>query len=160
MIESRYLMAKISAGQKQRQSSFGFLMQVIARRIDATMKEELAKIDVDVKLFANLMVLSDRDGITQKELGHLLEFPDYFTSRNVDALIDAGLAERRPDPNSRRSVLVFLTDKGRKKATELPRVIQKVNSQFLEPLKSSEKKAIIQLLHKVGGIPEGGDPNL
>ena len=160
MIESRYFMAKISKGQKQRQSSFGFLMQVIARRIDAEMKEELAKIDVDVKIFANLMMLSDQDGISQRELGRMLEFPDYYTSRNVDAMIEAQLAERRPDPNSRRSVLIYLTDKGRKKAAELPRVIQAVNASFLEPLSATEKKTVIQLLHKVGGIPTGGDPNL
>ena len=43
-------MTQISEGQRKRQSSFGFLMQLLARRIDRDMKDQLAEIDVDVKV--------------------------------------------------------------------------------------------------------------
>ena len=160
MMEETFIMAEISKAQKERQGSFGFLLQLLARRMDGVMKERLSEIDVDMKIFANLRILAEKDGITQRELGRLLDFPEYFTSRNVDLLVEAGFAERRPDPNSRRTVLVHLTELGREKAKQLPKVVSAANLEFLEPLSKKERSDLIALLHKVARIPKGGEPTL
>jgi len=149
MIRGEFLMTRISKAQRRREGSFGFLVQTLARRIDATMKERLAEHDVDFKVFANLMALAEEDGINQRQLGAKLDFPEYYTSRNVDALVEAGLAERRPDPNSRRSFLVFLTEAGRKKAAEMPAVIRQVNDLYLSDLTEDERGQVMALLQKV-----------
>ncbi|MCK8464588.1 MarR family winged helix-turn-helix transcriptional regulator [Aliiroseovarius sp. S1339] len=135
-----------------RESSFGFLIQTLARRIDADMKERLKEHGVDLKIFANLMFLSAKDGITQREIGNELNFPDYYTSRNVDALIQEGFAERRPDPKSRRTTLIFLTPKGRKKAAELPKVIWASNEKSLARLSANERNQVMHLLKKAAGM--------
>lgn len=143
---------KISSVRRNREHSFGYLMQSVARHIDINMKKRLAEVGVDVKIFANLMVLLEQDGINQRELGDILNFPDYYTSRNIDTLVKLGFAERRPDPNSRRTILIFLTEEGRKKAMELPKIIRESNTYQLRNLDDDEKTQIIKLLHKVGGI--------
>ncbi len=97
MIRGHYLMTQISNAKSLREASFGFLIQTIARTMDAKMKSELKGIGVDIKLFVNLMLLSEEDGINQRKLGEQLNFPEYFTSRNVDALVEAGPAERHAD---------------------------------------------------------------
>ena len=135
-----------------RKSSFGFLMQLLARRINGDLKDRLADIDIDVKVFSNLMLLSEKDGITQRELGQMLEFPEYFMSRAVDVLVNEGYAERRPDPKSRRTILVFLTDKGREKARQLPAIIAGVNRDQLARLSPDERHQLVALLHKVTGV--------
>lgn len=145
-------MTQISDAKTHRENSFGFLIQTLARRIDMQMKERLKEHDVDLKIFANLMFLSEDDGVTQREIGNKLNFPEYYTSRNVDALIKQGYAERRPDPKSRRSMLIFLTPEGRKKASELPEVIRAANEEALADLSAEERKQIIHLLQKTIGI--------
>lgn len=150
----RYIMAQDNSVKASREGSFGFLLQLLARRMDSVMKESLAEIDVDLKIFSNLRMLAERDGVTQRELGRIMEFPEYYTSRNVDALVEAGYVERRPDPNSRRSVLVFMTDKGRKKAEELPALISKVNRDFLGALTKNEQSQVITLLQKIAELPQ------
>ncbi|GAB5512046.1 MAG: MarR family transcriptional regulator [Hyphomicrobiales bacterium] len=152
MLRGRYLMTEIPDAKTVREGSFGFLIQTLSRRLQLSMKQELAGQDVDAKIFANLMALRERDGINQRQLGEKLDFPEYYTSRNVDALVEAGFAERRPDPNSRRSHLIFLTAKGREKAECLPAVIKKVNDQFLDSLDDGKRKAMIKLLKEVVGI--------
>lgn len=142
-------MTRISKAQRGREGSFGFLIQTLARRIDATMKKRLAEHDVDVKIFANLMALAEEDGINQRQLGAKLDFPEYYTSRNIDALVAAGFAERRPDPNSRRSSLVFLTKAGRKKAAEMPQLIGQVNELYLAGMTEDERSQVVALLQKV-----------
>ena len=110
MIRGAFLMTQIKSTKHIREGSFGFLIQTLARDIDTKMKRALEEVDVDIKIFANLMLLADEDGINQRSLGEKLNFPEYFTSRNVDALVEAGFAERRPDPKSRRTILIYLTE--------------------------------------------------
>lgn len=145
-------MTQIKSTKHIREGSFGFLIQTLARDIDAKMKLALKEVDVDVKIFANLMLLADEDGINQRSLGEKLNFPEYFTSRNVDALVEAGFAERRPDPNSRRSFLIYLTEAGRQKASELPRIVKRVNDDVLSDLTTAERQRVVKLLQKAAGI--------
>lgn len=145
-------MVQIPDAKAAREGSFGFLIQTVARRIEVSMKQELVAENVDIKIFANLMALRELDGINQRRLGQKLAFPEYYTSRNVDMLVEAGYAERRPDPESRRSQLVFLTEKGREKAARLPKIIKKVNDQFLDGLDDDKRLAVIALLQEVIGI--------
>ncbi len=152
MSRGNFLMTQIPKARAIREGSFGFLIQTLARRLDARMKEELQQIDVDIKVFANLMVLAEEDGINQRMIGERLNFPEYFTSRNVDALVKAGYAERRPDPNSRRAFLVFLTVEGRQKADMLPPIIRRVNEEFLAELAPPDREKVIQLLRQINGI--------
>lgn len=151
MLRGIYLMKQTSKAQAIREGSFGYLIQNIANRLDATMKSELGKVDVDVKLFAGLRMLAEQDGINQRELGRKLNFPEYFTSRNIDAMVEAGFAERRTDPNSRRSFLIFLTEDGKTKAESLPPIVRKVNDEILANLTGPERQQVIDLLKKVAG---------
>ncbi len=152
MIRGHFLMTQISKAQAMREGSFGFLVQTIARTLDAKMKAELQEVGIDVKLFANLMLLSEEDGINQRQLGEKLNFPEYFTSRNIDALVSAGLVERRPDPNSRRSLLVFLTKEGRATAARLPPIIKRVNDDMLDGLTDAERTRVVGLLQKIAEV--------
>ena len=152
MIRGNFLMTQIRLKDHRREDSFGFLIQTLARTLDAKMKVELEKVGVDIKVFANLMMLGQQDGINQREIGQRLNFPEYFTSRNVDMLVQAGFAERRPDPDSRRSFLVFLTEKGRAKAEELPTIVRNVNDDVLSDLEARERTAVIEILQKVAGV--------
>ncbi len=149
-------MTPIPETKRKHQMSLGFLIQILSRRIDHEMKQRLGEIGIDIKIFANLMTLSRRDGITQRELGRSLEFPEYYTSRAVDTLVEQGFAERRPDPKSRRSVLIFLTKKGREKARKLPPIIAAVNEIYLKPLDPAERNQLIALLQRVARIGEAG----
>lgn len=152
MIRGHFLMTQITLKDHRREDSFGFLTQTIARVLDAKMKVELEKVGVDIKIFANLMMLGQQDGINQREIGKRLNFPEYFTSRNIDALVDAGFAERRPDPDSRRSFLIFLTEKGRAKAQELPAIVEAVNDDVLSDLTATERQTVTAILQKVAGL--------
>lgn len=156
MIGGCFLMKRIKLKDHRREDSFGFLIQTVARTLDAKMKVELEKVGVDIKVFANLMMLGQQDGINQREIGQRLNFPEYFTSRNMDALVDAGFAERHPDPDSRRSFLVYLTKEGRAKAEELPAIVRDVNDDVLSGLTEKERQSVTAILQKVAGVARSG----
>lgn len=151
MVRGCFLMTQITLQDHRREESFGFLIQTIARTIEVKMKAELKTVGVDIRIFANLMALGREDGINQREIGARLNFPDYYTSRNVDALVEAGYAERRPDPDSRRTYLVYLTKAGRAKAKELPAIVARVNDEVLKDLPEKDQAALIGILQTVAG---------
>jgi len=136
------------------EESFGFLIQLLSRRVETTMKKKLETVGVDIKLFANLIALYTRDGVNQRELGRRLDFPEYYTSRNVDLLVKEGWAERRPDPNSRRSFLIFLTKKGQQIASQLPDLTREANDEHLSEFTMSERKLLLKLLQKAVATTE------
>lgn len=142
-------MTQLPKGPGIGEESFGFLLQTLSRRMEKIMREKLHEVGIDFKIFANLMMLYSEDGVNQRELGKRLDFPEYYTSRNVDALVNEGYAERRPDPESRRSYLIFLTDKGRKKASELPTLIRGVNATFLSSLEEEENAELLSSMRKI-----------
>jgi DNA-binding MarR family transcriptional regulator len=150
----QYVMTQVSEARHRRENSFGFLVQTLAKRMDVRMTAELKKYDVDIKIFASLMFLSERDGVNQREIGNMLNFPEYYTSRNIDTLVKTGFAERRADPKSRRSFLIFLTEEGKAKAKEIAPVVKKVNDTVLVNLSKEERKIAVSLLQKVAGIDQ------
>jgi len=142
----QYLMTHNSNDSSTREVSVGFLVQNLAQKFDARMKLKLGKIDVDIKLFPGLMMLKGEDGINQRSFGEKLDFPQYFSSRNIDALVKAGFVERRPDPNSRRATLIFLTTNGKAKAKLLPAIVKQVNDEALADLEPSQRAELVSLL--------------
>ena len=136
----------------ERDSSFGYLVEQVVRKFEDNAKFELSAIDLNYKFYLPLLALFVEDGVNQRQLGLKLNFPEYFTSRNIDAMVKAGYAERRPDPNSRRSVLVFLTKAGRAKAECLPGLARRLNEEVLAELTKDEQQKVVELLKKVAGI--------
>ncbi|UZD90308.1 MarR family winged helix-turn-helix transcriptional regulator [Cognatishimia activa] len=145
---------KLSKQPGMRKASLGFLIQIMARRIEDGMKSLLNEHEIDIKNFPNLITLRDHDGLSQRELGRYMDFPEYSTSRHVDSLVRDGYAERRPDPNSRRAVKVHLTKIGREKADLLPGIIRESNRNVLKGLEPEEAEQLLILLQKLVSTTE------
>lgn len=74
--------------------------------------------------------------------------PSGMTHR-IDQLEAAELIERVPDPTSRRTAPVALTEQGRGKAEDLARSLAEVEQQLLEALTDREQAQLDTLLTKV-----------
>jgi|TARA_B100001750_G_scaffold167584_1_gene136064 DNA-binding MarR family transcriptional regulator len=146
------LMTKKTDFSTERDASFGYVVEQVVRKFEEKAKLELSAIGLNHKFYIPLLALLDEEGVNQRQLGLKLNFPEYFTSRNIDAMVKAGYAERRPDPNSRRSVLVFLTKAGRAKAECLPGLARKFDEDVLAELTKDEQQKVVELLKKVADI--------
>jgi DNA-binding MarR family transcriptional regulator len=66
----------------------------------------------DFTALVTLARVGDSGGVPQQRLADELGLTSGTVSVRIDQLVDRGLAERRPDPTSRRSTLVSLTPAG------------------------------------------------
>lgn len=72
---------------------------------------------------------------------HLLVTAPVVT-RLASNLADAGLVERKADPNDRRTVLLALTPTGRRRARAMRRDLLKAAHELLEPIPEERRAAV------------------
>jgi DNA-binding MarR family transcriptional regulator len=70
-------------------------------------------------------------------------------TKRLDRLADAGLVERRPDPNDRRGTLVKLTDRGKATIDALLPVHLTNEQQLLAPLSPAQQRTLDELLRSL-----------
>lgn len=83
------------------------------QRVSTAMTARLKQVGLSVPQFDLLSTLTEREGITQSELAERLYVTKGNVSGLVDRLVEAGMVERRPIANDRRSYALHLTAHGR-----------------------------------------------
>jgi len=93
-----------------------------------------------------VLTRSDPDGIRMGELADRLGVVPRSATGVVDDLESAGLVRRSPDPISRRSVLVSLTDEGRRLQEDLRSARRAAGEELLAALSTDQRKTLADLL--------------
>ena len=76
----------------------------------------------------------------------LLDVEPITLCRMVDRLEDAGLVERRPDPNDRRARRLHLTAKSREKLARVRERLDEMVDEMLTGLSDGERQEFVRLL--------------
>ncbi|NRF30045.1 MarR family winged helix-turn-helix transcriptional regulator [Vibrio coralliilyticus] len=132
-----------------RQSSFGWLINVVANDAAKTFDTELKKHGLTIALWPTLMCLWEEEGVTQRDIAQKSKVENSTTTRTLDKLENLGLVERQPDPNSRRAFRIYLTDEGRALKETLVPIPMAINQKLLSSLEPKERDEIIRLLQKM-----------
>lgn len=134
-----------------REGSFGWLIQTIAAAMNARLDVELGPLGLTRHQFGVLMILLDREGLSQAQIGKRINLPGYATTRGMDALEAMDLVERKQDATSRRAYKVFLTDKGRALGPTLFAIVERVNGGMADGLDADQKQALLDSLQVMAG---------
>jgi DNA-binding MarR family transcriptional regulator len=94
---------------KDTPSTLGFLFADIARLLRRNMDRRLHALGLTQAQWRAIARLSRNEGMTQIDLAESLETQPITVTRLVDRMEKAGWVERRPHPNDRRAVRLFLT---------------------------------------------------
>jgi len=115
--------------------------------MDIKMQERLKPLGLSISQFTIIMILLEKDGLTQVEIGHEVMLPAYHTSRNIDKLKSLGYVKRKRHESSRRSYRILLTETGRDLAPVLYEASESVNNLLLSPLEESQKTEFLRILN-------------
>jgi MarR family transcriptional regulator, organic hydroperoxide resistance regulator len=99
-------------------------------------------------------LLWEGDGKTQKELTEELGLRQPTTVSAMDTLEKRLLVRRAPNPNDRRSTLIYLTEGGRSIKAKLLPYADEANSLALKDLSRSEIGTLRKLLLKINATLE------
>ena len=90
-----------------------FLLDVATRRITKFYNRRLRRFGITYNHLFILTCLWEQEGVKVKELAKQLSLDSSSLTGHLDRMARAALVVRQHDPDDRRAVRVFLTEKGR-----------------------------------------------
>ena len=113
-----------------------FLMDVATRRMTRFYNRRLRKFGITYNHLFILTCLWEREGVNVKDLSRELLLDSSSLTGHLDRMERVGLVVRKDDPDDRRAVRVFLTDKGRR----LKKQLEPIGKELKETLQKEEPK--------------------
>ena len=135
--------------RKTREGSFGWMLQRLARRVEARLADRLQALDLSILQFAIMMTVLERPAQTQAAIGQGFDVPAYAISRALDGLEARGLVERRKSSASRRSFEVHVTAAGQALAPQLTAIVGEVNAGVTRSLTAAETEQLLRLMARL-----------
>ena len=119
-----------------------FLMDVATRRMTKFYNRKLRKFGITYNHFFILRCLWEQEGVNVKDLSKELFLDSSSLTGHLDRMERAGLVVRKDDPEDRRAVRVFLTDRGHRLKGQL----EPISEELKETLKKGVPKQIVDTL--------------
>ena len=107
-----------------------FSLGVAMRRVSKLYAEALAQFDITPPQLFLLTCLEMDDGQKPRDLAEMVSLDSSSMTPLLDRTEAAGLLVRRPDPDDRRSLRIFLTDKGRELSAKLEPVVEQLQDRI------------------------------
>jgi len=96
-----------------------------------------------------LLILKRYPGINQGQLAERLDVEPITACRMVDRLEQAGLIERRRDPDDRRAWRLFMTDAALPVIQEMRKIGQRIRAASLSRISEEDAERLLGLLEIV-----------
>jgi DNA-binding MarR family transcriptional regulator len=131
----------------------GWLMSRASHAIGAALAESLIPLGLNIRDYTVLIAAerADVEGAarTQLALARAARLDKSTMVVAVDALEEAGLVERRPDPMDRRARIVVPTEAGRELLARAEEVVLQVEDEALADLGVEERRVLRTLLTRL-----------
>ncbi len=128
---------------------FAFALNDVARLLRTCADFKAGQFGMSRAQWAVLARLERAEGLKQSELADMLDLQPITLTRLIDRLCDAGLVERRSDPDDRRAKRLFLTPAAQPVMNQLHVLGQELMGQALEGLQPDETALIISKLNLI-----------
>jgi DNA-binding MarR family transcriptional regulator len=132
-----------------RQDSLGFLLTDVSRLMRRAFQQRLEGSSLTLAQARALVYVSRHEGVRQGDLAEMLEVQPITLARLIDQLTDAGLVERRPDPNDRRAYRVFMTSAAAPHLAAIEQVAATIRTVALHDLDKQQAATLLLALHKM-----------
>ncbi|MDR8391309.1 MarR family transcriptional regulator [Aliifodinibius sp. S!AR15-10] len=118
--------------------------------VNTRLNRHLADADITVSQFGVLEALLHLGPLNQKALGEKLLKSGGNITMVIDNLERCGYVERQRDPEDRRSVLIHLTEDGKKFIQDFfPKHLEAIKNEF-SVLSRQEKEQLAEICKKLG----------
>jgi len=128
---------------------FGAIVSITNRGRFVFLNSRLKSLGLSAGQFPVLMLLSREQNIMQERLVRHYHLDKGTIARSVKKLEDAGYVRRIVDPDNRRAVRLFLTEKGERVLPALRAINSEWEERISEGLTVREREEVSRLMLKV-----------
>lgn len=128
------------------ETDLSFLLDHTSHVLRTRMAAALAEIGLTARMHCVLVHALEAER-TQIQLAELGDMDKTTMVATVDALEQAGLAERRPSSTDRRARIIAVTEKGARVARQSQEIVDGVHRAALHSLPEEEREALVRALN-------------
>jgi len=119
------------------------------RKVNRYFESNFSQFGITPAQFYVLTAVWERDGVKFKDLAKSLEMDGSTLTSILDRMERQELVERRDDPEDRRSLLVFLTEKAKQEVAIITTLAEKLNQEIKERFTEEEFETFERVLEKI-----------
>ncbi len=124
----------------------GYLFRRMQQIAVSIFMEECKAFDLTPVQYAALIAIHTHPGIDATRLSAVIAFDRSTLGSVIERLQAKNYIERRPAPEDKRIKLLYLTKPGAAILREIIPAVERAQARMLEPLKPTERKALMGLL--------------
>lgn len=128
---------------------FGAIISITGRGRSIFLNDRLRPLNLSAGQFPVLMLLAMEQNIIQERLVRFYHLDKGTIARAVRKLEDAGYIRRIVDPENRRAVRLFLTDKGEKVVPVLQAINRDWEDRVCAGLPANKREILLSLMHRI-----------
>ena len=127
----------------------------VMRRVSDHYEQRLASFNLTPPQFFVFAALWMGDGIGMGELGERVSLDSSTLTGIIDRMERNGYVERRQNPEDRRSVLLFLTDKARQTGPRVLEFANELDATLRSPFSTEDMDTFERVLRSLAEMHEG-----
>lgn len=131
------------------QEGCGFLLNDVARLLRRNFNRRVQALGLTQTQWRTLGILSRRPGISQRQLADILEMQPISVGRLLDRMQATGWIERRPDPQDRRALCLYLAVKADPILKEMKGHSAEVLKEANQGISDQEQKIFFDILTRM-----------
>jgi DNA-binding MarR family transcriptional regulator len=131
------------------QDDVGYLLSRAGGMAVRAFNDAMEPLGLRTRQYAVLAYITEFGYSTQRRVAEALDLDPSTVVALVDDLEAAGWAERRQNPQDRRTRLIGVTPTGRKALRTAGGVVSDLNDELLAPLTDTERETLLALLRRV-----------
>jgi len=124
----------------------GYLFRRMQQIAVSIFMEECKAFDLTPVQYAALIAIHTHPGIDATRLSAVIAFDRSTLGSVIERLQAKDFVERKPAPEDKRIKLLYLTKQGAAVLREIIPVVERAQARMLEPLKPTERKALLGLM--------------
>ena len=125
-----------------------FLLDHTSHVLRTRMAAALAEIGLTARMHCVLVHALEEER-TQIQLAEIGDMDKTTMVVTVDALEEAGLAERRPSTRDRRARIIAVTEEGARLAARSQEIVDRVHEEALGTLPKEEREVLLRALNRL-----------
>lgn len=129
--------------------TFGQLMHDVSRMLRVNFNRRARALGLTQTQWQAIAVLRRHEGASQATVAELLEVQPITLARLIDRLENAGWVERRPNPDDRRAVQLFLTAKAQPALAQMGEMAALTREEAMSGLTKAEQEQLVRLLGRI-----------
>ncbi|ADR21675.1 MarR family transcriptional regulator [Marivirga tractuosa] len=136
----------------KREESIDYNIKAAWHAISRMYNQQAVKYGITTSIGFVLLNINTKEGTPATKIAPLMGLESRSLTRMLKSMEEKGLIYKKPDPEDKRSVRIFLTDLGVEKKAISRETVKTFNEEVFNTIEPEKLEAFFDVIHKVNDI--------